>query len=75
MELTKILTHLKEYGGYRRTASGASVRRDEHDQDLEMRQSDAIQSNSLVRAKRLAKEKLKSKRSSSYKRRSTIKDI
>ena len=58
-ELKKTRTHLKEYGGYRRTASGASVRRDEPDQDLEMRQSDAIQSNSLVRAKRLAKEKLK----------------
>ena len=60
-ELKKTRTHLKEYGGYRRTASGASVRRDEPDQDLEMRQSDAIQSNSLVRAKRLAKEKLKAK--------------
>ena len=58
-ELKKTRTHLKEYGGYRRTASGTSVRRDEPDQDLEMRQSDAIQSNSLVRAKRLAKEKLK----------------
>ena len=60
-ELKKTRTHLKEYGGYRRTASGTSVRRDEPDQDLEMRQSDAIQSNSLVRAKRLAKEKLKAK--------------
>ena len=59
MKLKKILTHLKEYGGYRKTVSGTSVRRDEPDQDLEMRQSDAIQSNSLVRAKRLAKEELK----------------
>lgn len=60
-ELKKQKTHLKEYGGYRTTASGNRVRRDEPDQDLEMRQSDAIQSNSLIRAKRLAKEKLKAK--------------
>lgn len=59
-ELKKTRTHLKEYG-YRRTASGNRVSRDEPNQDLEMRQSDAIQSNSLVRAKRLAKEKLKAK--------------
>jgi hypothetical protein len=58
-ELKKTRTHLKEYGGYRTTASGNRVRRDEPDADLELRQSDAIQSNSLVRAKRLAKEKLK----------------
>jgi hypothetical protein len=60
-ELKKQKTHLKEYSGYRTTASGNRVRRDEPDQDLEMRQSDAIQSNSLARAKRLAKEKLKAK--------------
>ena len=60
-ELKKTRTHLKEYGGYRTTASGNRVRRDEPDADLELRQSDAIQSNSLVRAKRLAKEKLKAK--------------
>ena len=60
-ELKKTRTHLKEYGGYRTTASGNRVRRDEPDADLELRESDAIQSNSLVRAKRLAKEKLKAK--------------
>ena len=60
-ELKKTRTHLKEYGGYRTTASGNRVRRDQPDADLELRQSDAIQSNSLVRAKRLAKEKLKAK--------------
>ena len=59
MKLKKILTHLKEYGGYRKTVSGTSVRRDEPDQDLEMRQSDAIQSNSLARMKAQAKAKLK----------------
>ena len=58
-ELKKKRTHLKEYGGYRRTASGASVRRDEPDQDLEMKQSDAIRSNSLARMKAQAKAKLK----------------
>ena len=58
-ELKKTRTHLKEYGGYRRTASGTSVRRDEPDQDLEMKQSDAIRSNSLARMKAQAKAKLK----------------
>jgi hypothetical protein len=60
-ELKKKLTHLKEYGGYRRTASGTSVKRDEPDQDLEMKQSDAIQSNRLARLKAQAKEKLKAR--------------
>ena len=58
-ELKQTRTYLKEYGGYRRTASGASVRRDEPDQDLEMKQSDAIRSNSLARMKAQAKAKLK----------------
>ena len=60
-ELKKQKTHLKEYGGYRTTASGNRVRRDEPDQDLEMRQSDAIRSNSLARMKAQAKAKLKAK--------------
>jgi hypothetical protein len=58
-ELKKKRTHLKEYGGYRRTASGTSVRRDEPDQDLEMKQSDAIQSNSLARLKHKQKQNSK----------------
>ena len=58
-ELKKTRTHLKEYGGYRTTASGNRVRRDEPDADLEMRQSDAIQASAVARKKRLAKEKLK----------------
>ena len=61
MELTKILTHLKEYGGYRRTASGNRVRRDEPNQDLEMRQSDAIRANELRRKAAASREALKNK--------------
>jgi hypothetical protein len=61
MELKKILTHLKEYGGYRTTASGNRVRRDQPDADLELRQSDAIRANSLARMKAQAKAKLKAK--------------
>ena len=60
-ELKKQKTHLKEYGGYRTTVSGNRVRRDEPDADLELRQSDAIRSNSLARMKAQAKAKLKAK--------------
>jgi hypothetical protein len=52
---------IKEYGGFRRTASNAFVARDEPGSDLELRQSDSIRRNQLERTKRIAKEKLKAK--------------
>ena len=60
-ELKKQKTHLKEYGGYRTTASGNRVRRDEPNQDLEMRQSDAIRANELRRKAAASREALKNK--------------
>lgn len=59
-ELKKTRTHLKEYG-YRRTASGNRVSRDEPNQDLEMRQSDAIRANELRRKAAASREALKNK--------------
>jgi len=36
---------LTEYGGYRTTADGRRVRRDEPDEDLEMKQAEQIRKN------------------------------
>jgi hypothetical protein len=60
-ELKKQKTHLKEYGGYRTTASGNRVRRDEPDADLELRQSDAIRANELRRKAAASRDALKKK--------------
>lgn len=57
----KTRTHLKEYGPYRKTASGNRVSRDEPNQDLEMRQSDAIRANELRRKAAASREALKNK--------------
>jgi hypothetical protein len=40
---------LTEYGGYRTTADGRRVRRDEPDEDLEMKQAEQIRKNQLSR--------------------------
>ena len=40
---------LTEYGGCRTTADGRRVRRDEPDEDLEMKQADQIRKNQLSR--------------------------
>jgi hypothetical protein len=60
-ERKKPKLRLNEYAGYRRTATGLRVARDQPSPDLEMKQSDAIQATALARTKRLAKEKLKAK--------------
>ena len=54
-------TILKEYGGFRRTASGISVRRDEPDELLQMKQADIIRKNQLALQKKIALERLKKK--------------
>jgi hypothetical protein len=60
-QLKQKRTHLKEYSGYRTTASGNRVRRDEPDADLELRQSDAIRANELRRKAAASREALKKK--------------
>jgi hypothetical protein len=60
-QLKQKRTNLKEYGGYRTTASGNRVRRDEPDADLELRQSDAIRANELRRKAAASREALKKK--------------
>jgi len=60
-QLKQKRTNLKEYGGYRITASGNRVRRDEPDADLELRQSDAIRANELRRKAAASREALKKK--------------
>ena len=52
---------LKEYGGYRTTASGYRVDRDQPNKSLEDQQSDAIRRNQMIRDKKSALNKLKSK--------------
>jgi hypothetical protein len=52
---------IKEYGGYRTTASGNRVDRDQPNKSLEDQQSDAIRRNQMIRDKKSALLKLKSK--------------
>ena len=52
---------IKEYGGYRTTASGNRVDRDQPNKSLEDQQSDAIRRNQMIRDKKAALNKLKSK--------------
>ena len=50
---------IKEYGGYRTTASGYRVDRDQPNKSLEDQQSDAIRRNQMIRDKKAALNKLK----------------
>ena len=52
---------LKEYGGYRTTTSGYRVDIDEPNEKEQLRQSDAIRRNQMIRDKKTALNKLKSK--------------
>jgi hypothetical protein len=58
---SRLLKPLKEYSGYRTTASGNRVRRDEPNADLELRQSDAIRASELKRKAAASREALKKK--------------
>ena len=60
-EVKKKSKLIKEYGGYRTTASGRRVERDEPGQDLEIRQANRIRANELDRVKKVGAARLRAK--------------